>query len=113
VLELLVDEDGASPVLAACAARPPDVPDHRRVGRVAAGGCAFLEPCVGTNVNTGDSYLLGAEVGAELSGMEFSNSYSLAPAATSVTKSAYYFFDLLREDGSVLEGAGSRSAPLR
>ncbi len=35
---------------------------------------------LGCNVLTGDRYLLAAEAGAEFSGMEFSNAYSLAPA---------------------------------
>ena len=53
------------------------------------------------------------EVGAELSGMEFSNSYAIAPAITSVTKSAFYHWaTFYREDGSVLEGAGSPARPL-
>ncbi|MGV2384568.1 MAG UNVERIFIED_CONTAM: hypothetical protein LOD86_04795, partial [Thermobifida fusca] len=46
---------------------------------------------------------------AELSGMEFSNAYAIAPEFTTLTKTAYYSFaTFYREDGSVLEGAGSR-----
>lgn len=44
---------------------------------LATGGCAFLSKALGCNVLTGDGYLLGAEVGAEPSGMEFSNAYGL------------------------------------
>src|SRR6185436_9907649 len=56
-----------------------------------------------------DGHLFAAELGAELSGMEFSNAYGLAPAHTSVTKSAFYFWaSFYNEDGSVLEGAGSQ-----
>ena len=110
VLELLVDADGS--VAGARGLRRQTGETYRVIAGavvVAAGGCAFLSRALGTNVDTGDSYLLGAEVGAEFSGMEFSNSYSLAPAMTSVTKSAYYFFSTFyREDGSVLEGAGSQ-----
>ncbi|MRH91158.1 FAD-binding protein [Nocardia sp. SYP-A9097] len=46
---------------------------------IATGGCAFLSGGAGTDVDTGDGLLMGAEAGAELSGMEFSNAYSLLP----------------------------------
>src|SRR5262245_41419178 len=42
---------------------------------IATGGCAFLSRALGCNVLTGDGGLFAAEVGAELSGMEFSNAY--------------------------------------
>ena len=51
---------------------------------------------------------MAAEAGAELSGMEFSNAYGLAPAFASVTKSAFYrWATFYYEDGRVIEGAGS------
>ncbi|HEY6877948.1 MAG TPA: FAD-binding protein, partial [Polyangiales bacterium] len=57
---------------------------------------------------TGDGGLFAAEVGAELSGMEFSNAYGLGPAFASVTKSAFYrFASFYYEDGSPIEDAGS------
>lgn len=75
---------------------------------IATGGCAFLSRALGCNVLTGDGYLLGAEVGAELSGMEFSNAYGLGPSFSSVTKSLFYnwatFYD---REGVPIEGAGS------
>ncbi|MCX4096020.1 FAD-dependent oxidoreductase [Nocardia sp. alder85J] len=46
---------------------------------LATGGCAFLSGGAGTDVDTGDGLLMAAEAGGELSGMEFSNAYSLAP----------------------------------
>ena len=55
---------------------------------VATGGCAFLSGGLGCNVLTGDGYLMAAELGAEFSGMEFSNAYAIAPAFSSVTNSA-------------------------
>jgi succinate dehydrogenase/fumarate reductase flavoprotein subunit len=108
--ELLVDDSGA-------AAGANGV--NRQTGRpwtvraaavvLATGGCAFLSKALGTDVDTGDGALFAAELGAELSGMEFSNAYGLAPAFTSVTKSAFYFWaSFYREDGSALEGAGSQ-----
>ena len=82
-----------------------------RAGAVvlATGGCAFLSKALGTDVDTGDAALFAVEAGADLSGMEFSNAYGLAPAFTSVTKSAFYFWaSFYQEDGSVLEGAGAQ-----
>jgi succinate dehydrogenase/fumarate reductase flavoprotein subunit len=46
---------------------------------LATGGCAFLSGGTGTDVDTGDGLLMAAEAGSELSGMEFSSAYSLAP----------------------------------
>ena len=110
VLELLVDDEGAV-VGAHGVQRQADRRYRVRAGAtvLAAGGCAFLSRTLGCNVDTGDGYLFAGEVGAELSGMEFSNSYSIAPAHTSLTKSAFYHWaTFYREDGSVLEGAGSQ-----
>lgn len=109
VLELLVDDHGT-----VCGA----VGVNRQTGRawqaragavvMATGGCAFLSRALGCNVLTGDGYLMAAEAGAELSGMEFSNAYGLGPAFSSVTKSLFYnwatFYD---RHGNVIEGAGS------
>lgn len=76
---------------------------------IATGGCAFLSKALGCNVLTGDGYLLAAETGAELSGMEFSNAYAICPTFSSVTKTAYYSYaSFYYEDGSVVEGAGSK-----
>ncbi|WP_066269584.1 FAD-dependent oxidoreductase [Hydrogenophaga palleronii] len=75
---------------------------------ITTGGCAFLSRALGCNVLTGDGYLMAAEVGAELSGMEFSNAYGLGPSFSSVTKSLFYnwatFYDA---DGVPIDGAGS------
>ena len=76
---------------------------------IATGGCAFLSKALGCNVLTGDGYLLAAEAGAELSGMEFSNAYAICPIFSSVTKTAYYrYATFYYEDGTVIEGAGSQ-----
>jgi succinate dehydrogenase/fumarate reductase flavoprotein subunit len=75
---------------------------------IATGGCAFLSKALGCNVLTGDGGLFAAEAGAELSGMEFSNAYGLAPAFASVTKSAFYRWGTFYyENGREIEGAGS------
>lgn len=108
--ELLVDTTGAV-AGAAGYRRQRDEAYRVRSGAVvlASGGCAFLSGALGCDVNTGDGALMAAEAGAELSGMEFSNAYAIAPAFSSVTKTAYYSFaTFYHEDGTVLEGAGSR-----
>ena len=51
---------------------------------IATGGCAFLSRALGCNVLTGDGHLMAAEVGADFSGMEFSNAYGLCPAFSRV-----------------------------
>ncbi len=110
VLELLVD--GRGTVGGVAGWRRQERAAYRvRAGAVviATGGCAFLSGALGTNVNTGDGALLAAEVGAYLSGMEFSNAYAIAPAFTSVTKTAYYnFATFFHADGTPLAGAGSQ-----
>lgn len=76
---------------------------------IASGGCAFLSKALGCNVLTGDGYLMAAEAGAAMSGMEFSNSYALTPAFATVTKGAFYrWATFTYEDGTVIEGAGSQ-----
>lgn len=110
VLELLVDPSGAVAGVAGHR-RQHDTGYRVRAGAVvlATGGCAFLSKALGCDVDTGDGALYAAEAGAELSGMEFSNSYAIAPAFTSVTKTAYYgFATFFHGDGTPLAGAGSQ-----
>ncbi|WP_067652753.1 FAD-dependent oxidoreductase [Nocardia harenae] len=81
-LRLLTDADGV--VCAAAGLRTgtrsgPWTASARAVV-LATGGCAFGSGAPGTEVDTGDGLLFGAEVGAELSGMEFAGAYALAPA---------------------------------
>lgn len=108
-LELLVDEAGRV-AGAQGVSRGTDQAWTLHAGAVvmASGGCAFLSRALGCNVLTGDGYLMAAEAGAELSGMEFSNAYGLGPAFSSVTKSLFYnwatFYD---RHGVAIEGAGS------
>jgi succinate dehydrogenase/fumarate reductase flavoprotein subunit len=76
---------------------------------IATGGCGFLAGGLGCNVLTGDGHLLAAELGAELSGMEFSNAYAISPAFSPVTKTAIYSrARFTYADGTTLEGAGSQ-----
>ncbi|KUI32442.1 pyridine nucleotide-disulfide oxidoreductase [Mycobacterium sp. IS-1742] len=53
---------------------------------LATGGTAFLSGTFGTNVDTGDGLLMAAEMGADLSGMEFCTAYALAPEWGTHTK---------------------------
>jgi succinate dehydrogenase/fumarate reductase flavoprotein subunit len=109
-LELLVDDGGA--VAGACGLRRQK--DDRWVVRakavvVATGGCAFLSKTLGSNVLTGDGYLMAAEAGAELTSMEFSNPYAISAAFGSVTKTLFYgWATFTHEDGSVVPGAASK-----
>jgi succinate dehydrogenase/fumarate reductase flavoprotein subunit len=108
-LELLVDNDGV-----VCGATALDrasgatVRIEAKAVVLAAGGCAFQSKTLGCDVNTGDGALMAVEAGAVLSGMEFSNSFAIAPKGTSLTKTAYYSWaTFYRGDRTVIEGAGS------
>ncbi len=96
-LELLLHKDG-SVAGAAGYARLDRRYWHVRAGAVilATGGCAFRSGLIGSHTNTGDGHLMAAEIGAELSGMEFNASYSISPAWNSTRTlpySAARFFD--------------------
>jgi len=76
---------------------------------IATGGCAFLSKALGCNVLTGDGYLMAAEAGAELSGMEFSNAYGISPAFSSVTKTLFYKWATFTDEAGIpIPGAGSQ-----
>lgn len=83
-----------------------------RAGAVvlATGGCAFGSRILGATGLTGDGQLMAAELGASLSGMEFSNQYGIAPLHSSVNKGLPYFWaSFYRADGSVIDiPAGQR-----
>ena len=113
-LELLVDEDGAAAGAAGVRRQHGESWTVRSKAVVmATGGCAFLSKALGTNVLTGDGYLMAAEAGAELSGMEFSNAYAIAPAFASVTKTLFYnWATFTYRDGSPVPGASSRHRSL-
>lgn len=59
---------------------------------LASGGCAFLSKLLGADNNTGDGLLMAAELGAELSGMEFTDAYTVAPVFSSMTRAMSYVF---------------------
>ncbi|WP_377829277.1 FAD-binding protein [Bradyrhizobium lupini] len=90
-LELIVDDNGA----VAGASRLRRQKHDRWTVRaeavaIATGGCALLSKILGSNVLTGDGYLMAAQVGAEFSSMECSNPYVISRAFGSVTKTLFY-----------------------
>ncbi|WP_437727485.1 FAD-binding protein [Sorangium sp. So ce861] len=112
-LELLVSDGAVAG--AAGHARQQDAAWRIRAGAVvlASGGCAFLSKALGCDVNTGDGTLMAAEVGAELSGMEFSAQYGISPAYASVTKGLPYFWaTFTTESGEVIDSRGNRMLAL-
>lgn len=109
-LELLVDDAGAV-AGAAGVQRQDGKPWRIRAGAVviATGGCAFLSKTLGSNVLTGDGYLMAAELGAELTSMEFSNPYAISTAFGSVTKTLFFGWGTFtHQDGSPVPGAASK-----
>jgi succinate dehydrogenase/fumarate reductase flavoprotein subunit len=72
---------------------------------LAAGGCAFMSKALGTYGLTGDALLMGAEAGADLSGMEFSGQYGISHAAATVTKNLIFDWATFSDpNGQVLQG---------
>lgn len=103
-LELLLSGDAVAG--AAGFARQLGQAWEARAGAVviATGGCAFGSRILGATGLTGDGYLMAAEVGASLSGMEFSAQYGIVPLHSSVNKGLPYgWASFFRADGSVIE----------
>lgn len=101
--ELLIDDDGAV-TGARGHARLLGHDWEARAGAVilATGGCAFRSGLIGSHGNTGDGYLMAAEAGAELSGMEFSICYTLSPAWASTRTLPYPAARFYDADGAEL-----------
>jgi succinate dehydrogenase/fumarate reductase flavoprotein subunit len=76
---------------------------------LATGGCAFLSKGLGCNVQTGDGLLMAAELGVELSGMEFSRQYATTAAFGTITRNRMLgwasYYDA---DGNILHEGGPR-----
>ncbi len=106
-LELL--SDGERIAGAAGIDRQRGRPWRVRAGAVvlATGGCAFGERILGATGLTGDGYLMAAEAGAVMSGMEFSGQYALAPKPSALNKGLpFSWASFYREDGSRLDTEG-------
>ncbi len=104
VLELLLHDDGS--VAGANGVRRQQ---HRaytaRAGAVvlATGGAGFLGGLLGSATNTGDGHLMALEAGAQLSGMEFSNAYSISPRWSSTRTLIYSYARYFDADGKELD----------
>jgi succinate dehydrogenase/fumarate reductase flavoprotein subunit len=106
-LELL--GDGETITGAAGIDRQRNRPWWVRAGAVvlATGGCAFGERMLGTAVLTGDGYLMAAEAGAVLSGMEFSAQYAFTPKPSALNKGLpFRWASFTRPDGTPISTAG-------
>lgn len=107
-LELLVDDHGVGGARGVLRQEGKDWEVRANAVVIATGGCAFLSKGLGCNVLTGDGYLMGAEAGAELSGMEFTRRYAPAPAFSSNTRSRLLgwatYYD---KEGNELHGSRS------
>jgi succinate dehydrogenase/fumarate reductase flavoprotein subunit len=116
-MALLVDDDGVVTGATGVRRQAGNQPWQVRAGAVvlATGGCAFLSGALGLNVDTGDGALMAAELGAELSGMEFSCQYGTAPAFGAQTKGLMYQFATFTDEaGTVLaEGRASNNTALQ
>ena len=80
-----------------------------RAGAVvlATGGCAFGERMLGAATLTGDGYLMAAESGAALSGMEFSAQYAFTPKPSALNKGLpFRWASFTREDGTPISTEG-------
>ena len=106
-LELLGDGDTVA------GAAGIDRQGHRswrvRAGAVvlATGGCAFGERMLGAATLTGDGYLMAAESGAVLSGMEFSAQYAFTPKPSALNKGLpFRWASFTRQDGTPISTEG-------
>lgn len=74
---------------------------------LATGGTTFMSHLLGSHTNTGDGYLMAAEAGADLSGMEFTGAYTVAPKHSTMTRSmSYAFATYYDSDGHEVAPAG-------
>jgi len=108
-LELLIDDSGAvAGAMGVQRQKGGSWMVRAKAVVIATGGCAFLSRALGCNVLTGDGHLMAAEIGADLSGMEFSSAYAISTDFGSVTKTAFYSWaSFTYADGSAIPGAGS------
>lgn len=103
-IELLTDDEGRVSGARGHALRK-DEAWRIETGAVimATGGCAFRSGLIGAHCNTGDGYLMAAEAGAQLSGMEFSIAYTLSPAWASTRTLPYFAARFYDEAGNELD----------
>ncbi|GAB6928684.1 FAD-binding protein [Paenibacillus sp. JCM 10914] len=106
-LELLTDEYGVGGARGISRQKNKNWEVRAKAVVIATGGCAFLSKGLGCNVLTGEGLLMAAELGAELSGMEFSRQYAPSAAFGTVTRGRLLnwatYYD---EDGRILHSPG-------
>lgn len=106
-LELLTDEHGVGGARGISRQKNREWEVRAQSVVIATGGCAFLSKGLGCNVLTGEGLLMAAELGAELSGMEFSRQYAPSAAFGTVTRGRLLnwatYYD---EDGNTLYSPG-------
>ncbi|HEY6879058.1 MAG TPA: FAD-binding protein, partial [Polyangiales bacterium] len=104
-LELLLHTDGSAAGARGVRRQQHQPYEARAAGVIlATGGCAFMSRLLGSQTNTGDGYLMAAEAGVPLSGMEFSNQYVIAPAFSTMARTmSYAWANYYGPDGRVLD----------
>lgn len=109
-LELLVDEHGVGGARGISRLDDSEWEIRANAVVIATGGCAFLSKGLGCNVLTGEGTLMATELGAELSGMEFTRQYAPSAAFGTVTRwRLLNWATYTSEDGTVLQGGGPRA----
>ena len=109
VLELLQRPDGSIGGARGVRRQQNNTPYRVESGAtvLATGGTSFMSHLLGSRTNTGDGYLMAAEAGAELSGMEFTAAYTVAPQHSTMTRSMSYAFAAYYDtDGREIAPAG-------
>jgi succinate dehydrogenase/fumarate reductase flavoprotein subunit len=92
-IELLLHADGSVAGARGIRRQKAESWTARAAGVIlATGGCAFASRLLGSQTNTGDGYLMAAEAGVELSGMEFTSQYVIAPAFSTMGRSMSYAY---------------------
>jgi succinate dehydrogenase/fumarate reductase flavoprotein subunit len=92
-LELLLHSDGSVAGARGIRRQQHETWTVRAAGVIlATGGCAFFSRLLGSRTNTGDGYLMAAEAGTELSGMEFTSQYVIAPAFSTMGRGMSYAY---------------------
>lgn len=108
-LELLADEHGVGGARGVnrLNGKTWEVKAHSVV--IATGGCAFLSKGLGCNVQTGDGQLMAAELGVEMSGMEFSREYATTAAFSTITRNRVLGFASFYDgEGNLIHEGGPR-----
>ena len=100
-LELLRASDGAIAGARGVQRQRGNAAWQIRAGAVvlATGGTSFRSHLLGAHNNTGDGYLMGAEAGATLSGMEFTAAYTVAPLRSNMTRTMSYAYGSYTDAG--------------